>query len=74
MRAAFCSFCPSSEVTAFLAAVAKIKWEVCEPGSRVGVKMLREAIKHQSLHVRMLDKGSTAKKGAFVFPVRFRHR
>ena len=64
-------FCSSSEVAAFLAEVAARKWKLCKPESRAGIRALKEAIKHQSLHAGMLDHGSAAKKGkAFVVRAR----
>lgn len=56
-------FCSSSDVTGYVAEVAKRKWKLCDRGSRIGVKRLKEAIKHQTLHVRMLDNGTAAKNG-----------
>eukprot|EP00903_Cladosiphon_okamuranus_P014066 g13074.t1 len=54
----------SSDVTGYLAEVAKRKWKLCDRGSRIGVKRLKEAIKQQTLHIGMLDDGTAAKKEA----------
>lgn len=52
----------SPEISGILAEVAKRRWKMCDPGSWKGLKRLKEAVRHQTAFVRMLDSGSAARK------------